>query len=444
MRRPVLLLLASAALVAAPSATAAPALPPPPPPGAGVAVATLASDGRGDPLLEATAEERGVDLTWRACDPECGAPIGRGTRLTPGPTAAGTVFEVRATVGGAERSARSPAWRGHLAVATPPTLDGEVRIGRPVAARPGTFSGGWGDDVQILGVRACRTPTAGDCRDLTPGGSGSAVVDPSVAGWWVGPYAAPWTGSRGGIPLGPTPYGVAPQDPAPDPTTGLVAVGALVGPVPPERPGVPPRIVGRPGAGRTVGVAPGSWPDAPDDARRATGLRLCPTAADTAACRLLAPITDADLAAGRQARLRIPESRSGWFVGAVERRTRAGQVLGTWPPTDAVPTPGPSAALGPLVPVVLAFEPGLALRRAVRVDRGRLVLGRVRCVGRCVVRLTVRGGGRTVRRRLVASGRTVLRVRRSALPRTLRRVRTTVRVDDAAATVTRTAVVRGA
>jgi hypothetical protein len=191
-------------------------------------------------------------------------------------------------------------------------------------------------------------------------------------------------------------------------------------------------------------VLPGSWPDAPDDARRATGLRLCPTAADTAACRLIAPITDEDLAAERQARIRIPASRAGWFVGPVERRTRVGSIFATWQPNDVVPPPGPGAALGPLVPVVLPFEPSIALRGTVRADRGSVVLGRVRCTGRCVVRLTARGGGRTVQRRVVASGRTVLRVRRSALPRDLRRVRTAVRVDHAAATATRTALVRGA
>ncbi|MEV4423619.1 hypothetical protein AB0L40_27175 [Patulibacter sp. NPDC049589] len=449
--RPLLAALAAlAAGVLAAPAHAAPVVPPIPPPGFGVAVYQAQLDPSGDPVLTAIAEDRAATVSWYACDPECGAVIGTESLLRPGPTPAGTTFEVRATVAGTPRTARSAPWRGRTASVTPPALAGELRIGRTVTPLAGTWSGGWDAGVDVLDVRACRTADGTDCRTISsPSGGDSLAIDPVYAGWYLGAVDRRYgpDPSLGGVPwLGPT-FGALATDPGAV-AAPTVALGPLVGPVPAARPGTPPTITGRLAAGVTITATPGTWPDAPDDGLVATGLRACPTPKDDARCRVLARANDDEVATAGRGRATLGTQLLGWYVGAFERHGRSNGFRSSFDPgdpaRDALPVAGPTVVVGPLspTPVRLARTPRVHLRSTAATRGTRLDLGRVRCTGRCVVRLTVSGGGRTVRRVTAARGDAAVTVRRASFPRRTTRLRVRIRVDHSTVDVRRAVRVR--
>lgn len=100
----------------------------------------------------------------------------RGGTYDPGPTAVGTVFELRTAQG----TKRSPAWQGQVASTAPPSITGQLYgtgSAQPVA---GTWTGGWGDDISSLHLSACLTPAGTGCVPL-PQLQGCAVPCTTVA-----------------------------------------------------------------------------------------------------------------------------------------------------------------------------------------------------------------------------------------------------------------------
>lgn len=207
--------------------------------------------------------------------------------------------------------------------------------------------------------------------------------------------------------------------------------------------------MGRLVAGGRVSAEAGTWPDAPDDGVRATGLRACPTRVDDARCRVVAPAGGPSLHAEVRGSATLDPELLGWHVGAFERRGRlTGNTAPYFAPGspgfDRPPVAGPGMIVGPLSsePVRLGFTPHITLSSAPRVSRGRVIVGRVRCASRCVVHLRVSGRGRAAARRIVVRRTVSLSVSVRRLPRDLRRVRSTVRVEHATVRATRAARVR--
>jgi hypothetical protein len=120
--------------------------------------------------------------------------IGGEPVLRPGPTAPGTVFEVRDGV----NVVRMPPWRGRLQVAEPPRILGDVRVGAAVSVAPGAWAGGWGTELIVRNIAICDTPVPdAACRNATPnelGGPvrpGEHVFGAVDEGRWAIPYATP-------------------------------------------------------------------------------------------------------------------------------------------------------------------------------------------------------------------------------------------------------------
>lgn len=445
-------LVAATALAAFPAAASA-LTPPPPEP----STQSVTEDGW--PRLAADAHTPGSSTTWSRCPPDGGGctTVATGPGHEPGPTEAGTTFaSTTTTADGRSVHARTKTWRGRLAPAAAPALVGEPRIGRHVDTQPGSWDGGWGDEQSLLGVRACPTAAGTDCRAVSSAGiqpgRGPALVDPAYADWYLGAYETRISAFTAfpAIALH-FPFGeVSPhRAPAPGPT---VVAGPLVGPVPAERPGVPPSVTGTLAVGRKVTPRAGTWPDAPADGRISTAVRVCPTRQDTPACRLLndlapaAPFAaagagEAGLAAPN-ARVTIDERYLGWYAGAVDRRARDGAPA--FPELDrrpeAVPPPGSVVQHGALfaTPIRLGFTPRATLVRRVAGRPRTLRLGTIRCSGRCVAHVTLRWGRRTVVRRIVVDGSSArITLGRARLGRA-RSVRVTVRYDDHPALARRT------
>ncbi len=133
--------------------------------------------------------------SWQVCAPDCGPVVATDAFYDAGPTAAGTTFEASATVDGTTTTDRSPAWGGRVTSTAPPTFDGEPRVGQTLTPQGGTWAGGWGDERSLLGMRACPTAAAEDCRAMTasswqPGNPSEVTIDPAYAGWYVGAVKA--------------------------------------------------------------------------------------------------------------------------------------------------------------------------------------------------------------------------------------------------------------
>ena len=203
----------------------------------GIAITQRLIDRDGWPRLVAnTTPYGGGTVSWRVCAPACGPVVATGAFYDAGSTAVGTTFEVSATIGGVTRTDRSPAWAGQVTNTAPPTFDGEPRVGRTLTPYVGTWSGGWGDDRGLLGMRACPTAAAEDCRAMSasswqPGNPEQVTIDPAYAGWYVGAIEARigWGSVFPAVLYVFTPGQVS-LHPAPPPGQ-TVAAGPLSGPI---------------------------------------------------------------------------------------------------------------------------------------------------------------------------------------------------------------------
>jgi len=185
--------------------------------------------------------------TWKVCSPECGPTVAVATHgsYQPGPTAAGTTFEASTTVDGTTTTARSRIWGGRVTNTALPTLAGAAVVGQVVTPAAGTWAGGWGDDTSLLGVRACSTPTAEDCRamnaaSLQPGHPSQVIIDRAYTGWYIGAIERRTAAQSVFVAIGyHFPAGQISGLPAPRPGQ-TVSAGALIGPITDPSPAPPP------------------------------------------------------------------------------------------------------------------------------------------------------------------------------------------------------------
>lgn len=172
MRRVVLIALAAAALL--PGAARAQQ----------AAITQRVFDLDGNPQLVANPSPDGTkgSVSWAICLPGAAAcnPAGSEQVLEPGPQPAGTVFEASVDYQGSVTTDRSPAWGGRVTATARPVLAGRAVVGRRVRARPARWTGGWGDESDLLLVQACRTKTARHCVILARRG-----IARRYRGWYV-------------------------------------------------------------------------------------------------------------------------------------------------------------------------------------------------------------------------------------------------------------------
>lgn len=157
-----------------------------PKPGSGRAPiqALLETDGQGK-----LYDDQGAS-SWWACPKgaECD-PFGTGQDISTGTSVSGTVFLASDPL--TQEIAVSPTWEGNIELATPPSVSGEIAANTLVKAVSATWSGGWQGDFDQLTLAACETPTGNDCTTLTDWEfdgtcqSGSAVIDPAFAGYYL-------------------------------------------------------------------------------------------------------------------------------------------------------------------------------------------------------------------------------------------------------------------
>lgn len=177
-------------------------------------------------------------MSWRICSPVCGEEVGTNMTLEAGPTAAGTRFQVTSSLGTKREVLLSKPWLGQVQNVTPPAIQGTPAIGATIMASPGTWSGGWGGEGSLLGLVACRTPAALDCRGIEESVFHDDVkarpfkIPTAYGGWYVGAresrYAADtaWAGTGLEFPGNQvSPHTVR----RPDRTE---AVSPLLGPIP--------------------------------------------------------------------------------------------------------------------------------------------------------------------------------------------------------------------
>lgn len=214
----------------------------------GVSITSRSLDPHGWPRLIANYVPNGslAIPSWRVCSPDCGAIVATGSVYDAGPTAPGTTFEASTTFDGTTTTDRSAAWGGQASSTAPPAFDGSPVVGATLTPHPGTWIGGWGDEHSRIGMRACRTAAADDCRAMTAsilqsGNPSEIRIDRAYDGWYVGAIEARIGVGEVAAAIGyaaPLPGHLSPlQPPVPGQT---VAVGPLVGPV---RSAASPRVV---------------------------------------------------------------------------------------------------------------------------------------------------------------------------------------------------------
>jgi hypothetical protein len=149
-------------------------------------------DSAGNPSL--IANSGGSTPSWMICSPapaNACHPVARTKHaiLNPGPEPAGTVFVATDTLGGRTYSARL-TWQGQVRAVALPRVLGPVRFGAHVTAAAGTWTGGWGDEFDQLGLEACRTRIGTGCVVLSGGQYGCPGQPPNatVGGWLPGMY----------------------------------------------------------------------------------------------------------------------------------------------------------------------------------------------------------------------------------------------------------------
>jgi len=150
-------------------------------------------DHSGDPwvfLIRDSSDER--VLQYRSCPPDggpCQVLQPGSSGIMPGPTAAGTVFELDVEQGGSVDTVRTDPWKGRVDAVAPPAIAGEAKVGATVGVTPATWNGGWGrrtyrdrtvEDLSGSQVVACRAATGKDCMIFEPG-----PLSQHWAGWYL-------------------------------------------------------------------------------------------------------------------------------------------------------------------------------------------------------------------------------------------------------------------
>jgi hypothetical protein len=152
-------------------------------------------DQDGNPALVANFSPNGSLATpsWTICPPAgqgaCRTMRTAHATIQPGPEPPGTRFTSTATYRGHTYTS-AVTWHGQVHALGRPGLAGSARLnGRvtPIAAR---WAGGWGNELDQLGVEACRTTTAHSCWMLGGGevGCPDNTSRPRLEGWFTGYY----------------------------------------------------------------------------------------------------------------------------------------------------------------------------------------------------------------------------------------------------------------
>jgi hypothetical protein len=159
----------------------------------GVKITQRLIDQDGWPRLTANYAPDGAVATpsWQVCGIDsCDPVVATSASYSPGPTVFGAWFRATTTVAGTTTSDHTPIWGGRVTNTAPPTFTGTLAVGQQLTPQGGTWTGGWGDDTSLLGLRACRSAAGDDCRAMSAapiqGGSGVVTVDAAYAGWYVG------------------------------------------------------------------------------------------------------------------------------------------------------------------------------------------------------------------------------------------------------------------
>lgn len=239
-----------AALIGAPVAVAAPV------PVVGLNI-DRSFDEAGDPVLVGNYAyvSPGTTPAWQRCVGDLCEETGVANQLfQPGPTAPGVRFQATGSYDGRPATALTPEWGGRVTNVTPPTLSGEIKVGAPLTATGGAWSGGWPDDYSELQIRACRTAAGEGCVQVAYGSP--ATLNAAYAGWYVGAVELRYGTGTAFPAVGLLFPADAVSRNAAQPPSQTVAVGALSGPVP-TPPGQPtPPASPKGGTNRPITTAP--------------------------------------------------------------------------------------------------------------------------------------------------------------------------------------------
>lgn len=126
----------------------------------------------GNPSLIANFQPDGSLATpsWAICAPAVPGCVPTGVTnqvYRPGPEPAGTAFQASAVYRGVTYTASTGPWQGAVAATAPPTLTGVPRVGAVVTPHAGSWTGGWGGELDLARVEACRTRDGRGCTTIS-------------------------------------------------------------------------------------------------------------------------------------------------------------------------------------------------------------------------------------------------------------------------------------
>lgn len=192
----------------------------------------------GDPTLVATFVPDGSLATpsWAVCPPGVApgpatcAPSGVTSQaFRAGPVAVGTRFLATASYLGVAYAAAGDAWLGRVAATAPPTLTGSAKVGGRVTPHGGSWTGGWGGELDVLHVEACRTASGRGCTTIAHPWAfrRSPPIDPRWSGRYLFAFDQRYAGGTAFPAIG---Y-LTPASLPPTPAGPTVARSAPLGPV---------------------------------------------------------------------------------------------------------------------------------------------------------------------------------------------------------------------
>ena len=165
-------------------------------------------DGNPVPGVDSYPDGAAGLIHWSLCPTpgtgECNPIPSTEGAADPGPQPAGTVFKVTATYQGTTYSS-SITWRGRVHAAAAPLLRGRPHFDSVVTGGAAAWAGGWGTEIEQLGIEACKTPAGTRCVMLSGNelechrkgscGSLGGVIGPldrpnraRVGNWYTGWY----------------------------------------------------------------------------------------------------------------------------------------------------------------------------------------------------------------------------------------------------------------